>query len=122
MGPQQPQQDNSQIAPRTERRIVVSTYNSIDLDADDVVLLVTPYSGPYYYNVFNIGPSTVYIRDDRDPDPDDEKSETLPPNCADNLMLIPDGPEGLRLIAGPPNAPGHIGPPKSKITMRLVRG
>ena len=111
-----------QPSPRAERRVVVSTYNSIDLDDNDVVRLVTPYSGPYYYNILNVGPSTVYMRDDEDPDPDDEKSLTLPPNTADNLVLIPDGPEGLRLIAGPPSSPGHVGPPTSKVTMRLVRG
>ena len=108
-------------SPRMERRVVVSTYNTIDIEDGEVVRLVTPYAGPYYYNVLNLGPCTVYMRDDVDPDPDDEKSLTLPPNVADNLVLIPDGPEGLRLKAGAP-CTGHVGPPRSRITMRLVRG
>jgi hypothetical protein len=104
-----------------ERKIVVSTYNSIEIEGHEVVRLCTPYAGPYYYNMLNLGPCTVYMRDDDDPDEDDERSLTLPPHIADNLVLIPDGPEGLRLKAGPP-CTAHAGPPRARITMRLVRG
>jgi hypothetical protein len=86
----------------------------------EVIRLVTPFAGPYYYNVLNLGPSTIYIREDADPGPNDEKSVTLPPYTADNLVLIPDGPRGLRLKAGQP--PPHPTPARAKITMRLVRG
>lgn len=119
----------SQPSPRFERTVVVSTYNTIELEEHEVVRLVTPYSGPYYYNVLNLGPCTIYIRDDHDPEPGDEKSVTLPPLAADNLVLIPDGPVGLRLKAGPPciktkhETAEHLDDhPKSKLTMRLVRG
>jgi len=101
------------VAPRASHHVTVATYNTLELTAHHVYHLVTPYAGAYYYNILNLGPAAVYIRADDDPDFDDEESETLPAGHADNLILVPDGPEGLRVMA-------HV--PHATITLRLVRG
>lgn len=115
------------------QKVTIGTYNTITLSNDDVFTLVTPFCGPYYYDVFNLGPCTVYIRADADPAVGDPKSETLPPFCADNLILVPEGTTGLRFIAGPPCAGAcgaGFGPPPcatgnqgciATITVRLVQ-
>lgn len=96
----------SEPTSRARHIVTISTYNTILLRGGDIYELRTPYAGPYYYNVLNLGPCTVYIRADRDPDVDDARSETLPPFHADNLIVVPEGTEGLRFLAGPPCAEG----------------
>ena len=103
-----------QPSPRAHHVVVVHTYNTLKLDPDDVYEIRTPYAGPYYYNVMNLGLGTVYIREDADPDPDDAEVETLPAGHADNLILVPDGSAGLRFLAEAPHG--------ARITLRLVRG
>ena len=113
-------------ATRARHVVTLSTYNTIEMESDHVYELVTPYSGTYAYNVLNLGPCTVYIRADDDPDPDDPESETLPPRHADNGILVPDGPAGLRFVVGPPcedeDGNGDDRPRPTVITVRLVRG
>lgn len=109
--------------PRISHTVMVHTYNTLELTAGDVYHLVTPYAGPYaplageasavYVNVLNLGPGNVYIRADDDPADGDPQSETLPPGHADNLILVPDGPQGLRFLAM-----GAL----TTITIRLVQG
>jgi hypothetical protein len=101
--------------PRIELNFTLDTYNTVELHEREIWVLRTPYFGPYYYNILNLGPGVIYYRDQVDPQPpDDPHSVTLPPFCADNLVLIPVGPEGLRVIAW------DMFP--TKITLRLVRG
>ena len=119
-------------ATRASESVTVATYNTVTLSDDNVYTLVTPFCGPYYFNILNLGPCTVYIRADADPAPGDPKSGALPPYCADNLVLVPDGVKGLRFVAGPPCVAGNgLGPPPcatgatgcvATITVRLVRG
>lgn len=119
-------------ASRAAESVTVATYNTITLSGGNVFTLKTPYCGAYYFDILNLGPCTVYIRADADPSPNDPQSETLPPFCADNQVLVPDGTVGLRFVAGPPCVAGNgFGPPpcasESKgcgatITVRLVRG
>ena len=119
-------------ASRVSESVTVATYNTVTLSDDNVFTLVTPHCGPYYYNIYNLGPCTVYIRDDADPTVDDPNSVMLPPYAADNLVLLPEGTTGLRFLAGPPCVAGNgLGPPPcatgakgcvATITMRLVRG
>lgn len=121
-------------ASRAAESVTVATYNTITLSDGNVFTLTTPFCGAYYYNIFNLGPCTVYIRADADPAPGDPQSEMLPPGCADNLVLVPDGTVGLRFLAGPPCVPGFgMGVPycaggstgagcSTTITVRLVRG
>jgi hypothetical protein len=73
---------------------------------------VTPYAGAYYVNILNLGKGAIYIRADQDPDDDDPESEKLPAGHADNLILVPDGPAGLRVLAGD----------DTTVVLRLVRG
>lgn len=112
--------------------VTVATFNTVTLSDDEVFTLVTPYCGPYYFDIFNLGPCTVYFRGDADPAVNDPQSETLPPYCADNLVLVPEGTVGLRFLAGPPCLAGNgLGPPPcatgakgcvATVTVRLVRG
>lgn len=116
--------------------ITLATYNTIPLVASEVYHLVTPYDGAYYYNILNLGPCTVYLRADRDPEPGDRETGTLPPFAADNLIAVCCGPQGLRVVAGPPCVAGNgQAPPCSKdddkddrpevcatISVRLVSG
>lgn len=116
--------------PRRDENVTIDKLNTITLSDGEVFVLKTKYCGAYYYNILNLGPCTVYIRADHDPAPNDPHSETLPPYCADNLVLVPEGTEGLRFIAGPPCVAGNgLGPPPCKtgakgcvatITVRLV--
>ena len=94
------------VASRAAQSVTLATFNRITLSDGNVYTLVTPYCRAYYYNVFNLGPCTVYIRGDADPAVDDPQSEVLPPGCADNLILVGDGTVGLRFLAGPPCLPG----------------
>lgn len=120
------------VEPRASQSVTVNTYNTITLSNSDVYTLATPFCGAYYYDILNLGPCTVYFRADADPKVNDPQSETLPPYCADNLVLVPDGTQGLRFLAGPPCVPGNgLGPPPcatgakgcvATITVRLVRG
>ena len=119
----------SETSPRSERLFVVESYNTIDIADGEVVRVRTPWSGNYYYQLLNLGPCTVYYREGREPYPGDEYSVTLPPFTADNLVVIPDGPDGLLIMAGPLCATTRLGPgsqmdlhPQSKVTLRLVRG
>lgn len=127
-------------ASRARHVVTISTYNTILLRSLEVYELRTRYCGAVYLNVLNLGPCTVYIRGDRDPEVDDREAETLPPFCADNLILVPDGEAGLRFLAGPPciEGPGEAPTPcdghpsgggggtqlvgSATITVRLVRG
>ena len=102
--------------------VTVATYNTIQLMLGTVYTLVTPYAGPYYYNVLNLGAATVYIRADQDPAEGDPLSETLPAHHADNLILVPEGTEGLRFLAGLPILEGGEPDDRAVITLRLVRG
>ena len=114
------------------QNVTVATYNTVTLSDGNVFTLVTPFCGVFYYNILNLGPCTVYIRADADPAPNDPESETLPPGVADNLVVVPDGTQGLRFVAGAPCVAGNaLGPPPcasgakgcvATITVRLVRG
>ena len=121
-------------ASRAAESVTIATYNTITLSDGNVYTMVSEYCGPYYCDILNLGPCTVYIRADADPAVNDPQSETLPPYCADNLVLVPDGTVGLRFLAGPPCIPGRgMGVPYcaggstgqgcvTTITVRLVRG
>lgn len=107
---------------------IVTTYNSIVVANGDIVILRTEYEGPYYYNILNTGPCSVYLRDDADPGYNDPHTERLPPGAADNLIVIPQGSIGLRCLAGGPCMPG-AGPCAGDgtgctvtLSVRLVRG
>jgi hypothetical protein len=112
--------------------VTVTTYNTITLSDGNVFTLATAHCGPVYYNILNLGPCTVYIRDDADPAVNDPNSVMLPPLAADNLVLVPEGTTGLRFLAGPPCVAGNgLGPPPcasgakgcvATIVVRLVRG
>lgn len=60
--------------------------------------------GPVYYNVLNLGPDSVYLRQGADPVVGDPNSETLPPDAADNGIFVANAQEGLRILAGPSGA------------------
>jgi hypothetical protein len=77
-----------------------------------VVPFASPSGGGYYCNLLNLGPGTLYLREGADPDPNDPQTETLPAMVADNLILAPDAPRGLRVMADQ----------NGKITARLIRG
>ena len=126
-------------APRVDRTVTVTTFNTVFLGNGEVVMLVAPYSGPYFFNLMNLGPCTVYYAEDHDPAPGDPDSSVLPPGSADNNIVVlsgcsgPPGAEGLRVTAGPPCACGPgLGPPPpsggkppqcpATITVRVVRG
>lgn len=94
--------------------VELKSHNTVKVAIGEIVRLVTPYAGPYYYNILNLGPGDLYLRYDDDPAPDDPESETLPAGCADNLVVIPEGREGLRVAA----ALGTT----SAMSIRLVRG
>ena len=133
--------------PRVDRVVTITTFNTIFLANNEVVQLVTPYSGPYYFNVMNLGPCTVYYAEDHDPFPGDPNSSVIPPGSSDNGILVCCGggdcgtdngqahSPGLRVTAGPPCVCGPgLGPPQcpppggkppkcpATITVRLVRG
>ena len=120
--------------PRVDRVVTVTTYNTVFLANGEVVQLVTPYSGPYYFNIMNLGPCTVYYADDHDPFPGDSNSSVMPPGGGDNGIFVccgggdcgdgnggggggggggGDHSPGLRVTAGPPCACGPgLGPPQ----------
>jgi hypothetical protein len=112
--------------------ITLTTFNTVTLSGGEVFTLATGFCGAFYVHVMNLGPCTVFYRADADPFVDDPQSVMLPPGAADNGILIPDGMQGLRFLAGPRCAPGNgFGPPPCKsgakgcvatITLRLVRG
>jgi len=120
------------MSPKVAETITLTTFNTITLSDGNVYTVVTPFCGPYYYNILNLGPCTVYYRADADPAVNDPHSVMLPPFAADNLVLVPDGPGGLRFVAGQPCVAGNgLGPPPcatgakgcvATITLRLVRG
>jgi len=82
--------------------VTLKTFNTITLDHETLCHLVTGFCGSYRVNILNLGPCTVYYRADADPAVNDPESITLPPGTADNGIVIPDGPAGLRVIAGAP--------------------
>jgi hypothetical protein len=88
--------------PFSSHTVTLKPFNTIHLEHDEVCHLVTAHCGSYAVNILNLGPCTVYIRADADPHVNDPDSETLPPGSADNMLHIPDGPHGLRVIAGAP--------------------
>jgi len=119
-------------------RLVLGTYNTFVLMAGHVYALATEFCGAYYYHVLNLGPCTLYIAE-QDPEVLGERSEIIPPFTSDNLILVPDGPEGLQFLAGPPSLKppwtprvcGDEPPPEppedaliqyAVVTVRLVRG
>lgn len=116
---------------RADESVTVATFNTIVLSAGNVYNLTPGFCGPYFYDILNLGPCTVYIRADADPSPGDPASETLPPGFADNLVLV-DGVTGLRFLAACPCVAGPgLGPPPcasgatgcvATITVRMVRG
>jgi len=118
----------------THTTVILATYNTIFLTPFHVYILVTPYSGAYFLNILNLGPATVYIRADPDPVPSDPETETLPAFCADNAILVPDGPAGLRVMAERFESGGNGEHERSegngdngheqqtRVTVRLVRG
>lgn len=56
--------------------------------------------GPVYYNLLNLGPDSVYLRQGADPIVGNPNSETLPAMAADNMILVANAQEGLRVRAG----------------------
>jgi hypothetical protein len=90
--------------------VPVLTFATITIPAGETMQLVTSESGPtigpgpVYYNVLNLGPDVVYLRQGQDPAPGDPHSETLPALAADNMIFVPDATEGLRILAGPAGA------------------
>jgi len=102
----------SETAPRVTHAVTLATFNTLALTAHHVYHLVTPYAGAYYLNVLNLGPAAIHIRADHDPNITDQESETLHAGHADNGILVPDGREGLRILAALPG---------TTITVRLVR-
>jgi hypothetical protein len=102
--------------------VVIGTFNTIQLAPGEVVRCVTSWPAVSYFNIFNLGPCTLYYRDDADPSPTDSRSLTLPPMSADNLVQVPDGPTGLRFTSGPPCVEGFDEEPETRMTLRLVRG
>lgn len=122
--------------PTAFQEVTLQTFNTLRLEHEKVYKLVTKFCGAYYVNILNLGPCTVYLRDDGDPAVNDPDSETLPPGSADNLLLVPEGVNGLRVLAGAPcvcEVLQEIADPKcdatepeigrgATITVRLVRG
>lgn len=106
------QLSNGSPTSRASSTLVLATYNTFVLTAHHVYHLVTPYSGAYYYNILNVGPAAIHIRADQDPSIGDDEAELLPAGHADNLILVPDGPAGLRVIADA----------VATVVLRLVRG
>ena len=95
--------------------VTLTTFNTIQLPAGTVTTLVTSVARPapqVYYNILNLGPSTVYFRANADPSATDPQSETLPAGLADNGVLVPDGTVGLRFLAAA----------ATSLTIRVVPG
>ena len=104
------------VTPRAMHTVTLATYNTLTLVAWEVYELVAPFANPlaggYYCSILNLGPGTVYLRETEDPDPNDPATETLPPLVADNLIVTPDSPRGLLVMADQ----------NGRITARVVRG
>ena len=88
-------------APHTK---TIQSMNTFQLEHGEVYHLVVEYCGAYHVNILNLGPCTIYIREDADPVINDPMTETLPPGTADNQVLVANGPAGIRVLAGPPCA------------------
>ena len=109
--------------------LTITTYATLELATGEVYQLHAG-TGLKYFNVFNLGPGTLYLRQDAYPAPHDPKSEMLPPGCADNLIWIPERSPDLKVITGPPFAEEEdddsgVPPPEpshTTITMRVVPG
>jgi FtsP/CotA-like multicopper oxidase with cupredoxin domain len=111
-----------QLDRAVSRTVVLSTFNTISIAPGEVVLCVTQFPGLHYYNVMNLGPCTLYYRDDVNPGSTDARSLTLPPSTADNLVIIPNGPVGLRFMTDGPCVESFADDPVTTMTLRLVRG
>lgn len=87
--------------------VTLTDFNTIVLPAGQVYQLVTSHAapaGPFLYNVLNMGPDVIYMRDTSNPAPGDPNSEMLPASAADNGIFVGEGTQGLRVMAGPSGA------------------
>lgn len=87
--------------------VILTDFNTIVLLAGQAYQLVTsqaPPAGAFIYNILNLGPGSIYMRDNQDPAVGDPLSETLPANAADNGIFVGEGTQGLRVLAGPGGA------------------
>lgn len=87
--------------------VALVDFNTVVLPAGQVYQLVTsvgPLAGPFLYNILNMGPDAIYMRDTPDPAPGDPGSVTLPALAADNGVFVAEGTRGLRVMAGPSGA------------------
>ena len=91
--------------PEADEVILLLTYNHFHLEEGRIYRFVTSVNGPawavgpFYYNLFNLGPWHIFYRGDANPSEHDPYSSTLPPNCADNSIFIDSGFTGLRIVA-----------------------
>lgn len=87
--------------------LILTDFNTVVLPAGQVYQLVTsqaPPAGPFLYNILNLGPDAIYMRDSQDPVIGDPASEILPALAADNGIFVGEGTVGLRVLAGPSGA------------------
>ena len=91
--------------PEADEIQILLTYNHFHLEERRIYRFVTSVNGPawavgpFYYNLFNMGPGHIYYRGDQNPAADDEHSSSLPPGSADNAIFINSGLFGLRVVA-----------------------
>ena len=91
--------------PEADEIVFLLVYNSFHLEEGRIYRFITSDAGPawvvgpFYYNLFNLGPGHIFYCGDANPSEHDPYSSTLPPNCADNSIFIDSGFTGLRIVA-----------------------
>lgn len=81
--------------------VVLTTYNTVTVPAGTVCQLVTSMNlpaGPFYYNILNMGPGSVYIAYGEPVAAGAPNVETLPANYADNGIFVGEGSAGIYVL------------------------
>jgi hypothetical protein len=84
--------------PLVDQIVVISTYATITIPANQVFQLVTSTNypaGPFYYNILNSGSGDLFIAATTDAAVGPANAETLPAGYADNGIFVGEGFSGL---------------------------
>jgi len=79
---------------RAANPVYLEEFNTVLIPQDTVVEMIPPEEHVFSINVMNLGPGTIFLRENAEPVLDDPHATKLPPGTGDNGMRAP-----LRLYA-----------------------
>jgi hypothetical protein len=85
---------------RAATPIFLEEFNLVDIPQDTVVEMLPIETNVFAVNVMNLGPGTVYLRENAEPVIDDPHATKLPPGTGDNGMRMPERLYALADVGG----------------------